>query len=629
MVESLVYEFTIDSTVVGNDYFLEGTKIVLTRKTVTGNTCKLVVSKSILDVVSLIEGLTVIVKRGSGSANSIKFQGKIFKISENNGGDIVLDCYDSLYELKKLLFTKSYDKNIDPEAGEISAIFEDIVTNGGFVSSVVDTGVSISDYTLTKFKSDRQGRLNRMSVLGQIVNYVFYNDYDNGWIRFEPEGYSVYPNVLEVGVNVFNAPSWSSDITDMRNKIYVDGAFESDTRIESFSGDGSNSSFEIEDVAETLKVTVGGVLQVLGVEGSSEVFDYSHDKELKKIVFETGSIPASGTDNVVVEYSTLVPYTSVGQDDASINLYNVTQEESYTFKDIRTSEDADVRLEALLDKLKDGSVGTSLQTDEYYLKVGQKVSVVDPTNLSRSGDYFVQEIVINYPLPVDTVSVGDESFDINDLLDSVNERLNAVEGRDDLFSEVLRQLKNVSLSVRVEPRVMTIEKLSIIGDDTLYWNSDTNGTWNDFDWGVGVTTYDDSRKVIVMGGNTYREFCIDSDFVDSNTGVTVNTTLNRFEFSASGVLVLGPVSKNNLMSSFTLVSGDVTGSLSFEVSNDDKSSWETVSNLGTSQDFDVSGSGGVYVRITETSGVSTATLSSTKSIGGTFVTPCVQLFMVN
>lgn len=635
MVSVIIYEFTIGGVVISNNYVLANTEITLSRENTEGNSASLILSKTSLDVYTITEGMEVIIKRGLVTASNTVFKGRVYNIKENNGGELVLTCYDHLYELKFLLFTKSYDRNNDPEAGEVSAIAQDIIENGGFTASVISTGTTGSDITVDKFKSDRKNRLNRLKVLSTIVNYVLYEDYNNDWIRFEPEAYSTYPNTLEVGVNVYNAPTWKSNLSSVRNKLYVDGAFEADTRIESFSGTGSETTFTLSNVAETLKVTVGGTLQVLGVEGSSSGYDYTHDKDLKKIVFESGSIPGSGTDNVVVEYTTLVPYTSVGQDDASIAAYGVTREESYTFKDIRTSEDADARLASILEKLKDPSVSTKLQTDELTIKPGQKVSVVDSNNPIRNGEYVVDKVVITYPNPVDVVTVGTELFDVNDLIESVNERLKAVESRDDLTSEILRQLINIFTSVVVESQYFTIEKLSISGSDTLYWDSTTNGIWADDAGTVGNDwaddsddVYDDSLKVIVQGNNTYREFVLDSDFVDSATGVTVNTSNNRFEFVADGVLVLGPLSKNNVMSSFTLTTGDITGSFTYEVSNDDKSTWETVPLLGTSQSFVTSGNGGVYVRITE-SASTTATLSSTKSTGGSFVTPAVKLFLVN
>ena len=62
-----------------------------------------------------------------------------------------------------------------------------------------------------------------MKVLKRLVKYSMYYDYDNDWVRFEPDGFNTYPNTLTVGSNVYNVPFWKENINAMRNKIYVDG----------------------------------------------------------------------------------------------------------------------------------------------------------------------------------------------------------------------------------------------------------------------------------------------------------------------------------------------------------------------------------------------------------------------
>lgn len=627
MVQVLIYEFTIGGVVINNDYFFQGTSITRTKDSVEGNVAKLVVSKSIFDNYTISKGMSVVVKRGTVTANKAKFKGRIYDIQENEGGDIEITCYDRLFAFKKLFFTKSYDKNIDPQGGEGSAIAKDIIENGGLSASVIDTGVTSSDVLLDKFISDLHSRNNRLSVLSRIYNYIFFDDYDNDWIRFEPEGSSSYPNMLVVGTNVFNVPVWNDKLTNMVNKAYVDGAYEEDTKIESFDGDNSTSVFTLDKTAETLKVTVDGVLQVLGVEGSSSVFDYKHDKELKTITFESGSIPASGTDNVVVEYSTLIPYRSEGQDDSSIDEFGFIKEETYIFKDIRTVEDSDTRLLAILDRLSYGTRGTVVETDEYDIYPGQIVSFSDINNSKFNGSYVVKEVTINYPEPVDSVRIGNDDFNINELFSTISERLAALESEGEITSDIIRQTIRILSSVSVSSRYTTIEKLSISGSTYLYWDSDTNGLWNQFNWADdSADVYDDSRKVLIQGDNTYREFVVDLDFVDSTSGVTVNTIDNQLEFVADSVIVLGPLSKNIIYSTFLATSGNIVGDLVFEISGDGKSTWQTIT-LGSSTLFDsFSSSDGVYVRISEDSS-SVATLSIVKDSTGRFITPVVRLFM--
>lgn len=627
MVQTPIYEFTINGSVIDHeDYVLQGTSITYTKDPSEGNRANIIVSKDLLNEQEVTKGQDIIIKRGLITANKYKFRGKIYDIVEKEGGDFELICYDRLYQFKQLFFRKSYDQNIDPQAGEISAIAKDIIENGGLSASVVDTGTSNSDILLKKYNSDLDSRRNRLKVLSKIVDYIFFDDYENNWIRFEPDGFVDYPNTLEVGDNVVTIPRWRENLTTMRNKLYVDGAFQEDTREETFSGDGSTTDFKVENIPETLEVTVGGVLQKLGIEGGSTTFDYSVDKELQTIIFESGSIPASGTDNIVVKYTVLIPYTSVGQDDASISQYGIIQEEPYNFSDIRTVEDADNRLEAILDKLKNGTSGTSFETTELDLRPGMKVDFIDINNPAKNDSYIVKEVTVNYPEPVDTVRIGTDDFNITELMDNINERLKVIEGRDSISSDILRILKNLSSDLKVESRYCVIEKLAIDGT-TLYWDSIEQGNWDEYDWADEDDTYDDTRKVIIQGNNKYKEFIIDEDFVDTNTGVTVNTTNNQLEFVANGEIVLGPITKNVSLTSYTLTSGTITGDLTIEISGDGKNNWQTVS-LGSNDNFNNFDSGeGVYIRITETSGTSTANLSSTTDGNGKFVTPAINCFV--
>ena len=134
---------------------------------------------------------------------------------------------------------------------------------------------------MDKFISNRQSRLNRLEVLNKIYGYTTKENYNAETIDFKPKGYNTFSTALVTGTNVWNVPVWSEDLSSMRNKIYVDGAFEEDTRIESFSGNASTATFTLTYTPETVECKVGGTLQKLGIPGGSATgYDFSVDREL-------------------------------------------------------------------------------------------------------------------------------------------------------------------------------------------------------------------------------------------------------------------------------------------------------------------------------------------------------------
>jgi len=402
------------------------------------DTCEVYLVNGFESIVTPVVGQNVLVTRGEvTNTDYYEFRGTIKKIKILNTG-IKLICFPPLDSFKTLLFTQSYDKNIDVEAGEGSAIAQSIIEDGGKVADVTPTGTGSSDIVLNKFISKRKTRFNRLKTLAQIYDYVIRDDYENETMVFEPEGNITFGTTLTVGVNVYNNLVWEEEVISMRNSLYIDGAFEEDTRIDKFNGDGSKTVFGLNYEPIAIKVTVGGVLQKLGVEEGSATYDYILDKQLKNISFEVA--PGVGTDNVVAEYTAKIPYTSYGRNETSISQYNVIQEDSYTFDDISTVADSESRLGSLLQKIGFADVKTVIETDVRGIIPGMFINIEDPQNTDRNGTYLVHKININYGSPNDKITVGTYVFDITEFYQNINQRLKALEGDKDAFNEIIRQI---------------------------------------------------------------------------------------------------------------------------------------------------------------------------------------------
>jgi hypothetical protein len=365
-----------------------------------------------------------------------------------------------LQELKHALFTESFDINNSEEAGEVSAIFKTIVEDYGFTASVEDSGTGSSDITVDKFRSKNNSRLDRMGMLAKILNWYFYYDYDNDWVRFEAKGYESYANKLIVGTNVFNIPKWEQDLETVRNKITIAGASELDTRQETETGDGSTATFDFTYTPESTNLTVEGVLQKQGIKDASSDYDYTIDKERKTYTFEDDSIPAVD-DEIIMTYTTKIPAKVVGSAQDSIDEYGVIQEDEFDFDDVSTIDDATTRLTQLLALLKNAPLNTNLFTDEYDIKPGQKITFEDPNNSDYDGQYIVYGVTINYPNPWDVVKIGTEQFNISDLFNTINERLKSLEMSKTELNELLRHLIDLYVTKYLKPKSYLLRKRSI------------------------------------------------------------------------------------------------------------------------------------------------------------------------
>ena len=582
---------------------LEKSKIYRTKKSTEADVVNIIFNPNIINLITPQNGQSIVISRGDATAyEEYIFRGVVERV-DNETSNWMVDCVSEYTKLKTLLVTKSWNKNIDPEAGQVSAIASTIFTDGGFTSSVVATGVAAGDVVLDKFISSRKERSNRLDVLAGLVGYLTSYDYQNAQALFEPIGTTAISTILTVGSNVYNIPRWQEASASVRNVIYVDGAFLEDSGYSNtFTGDASTTVFSLTSdfTIASVKVVVDGVTQVMGIAESSETFDYSLDKDLKKITFESGSVPSATADNIVVDFTVKVPYTSVASDQSSIDLYNggIPKEVSFTFKDIISVNDADARAEGILEKLKDAKLRTKLLTNVRNISPGNTVSVVDIKNSQYNGDYIVQSIRTNFPNPIDEVEIGEAEFNRNDFVTNVNDRLANLEGDNDLINEILRQIKQFTTTIKVRTRSLLKESRDISGSDTLYWKSDTNGTWNDFKWGNGsdVAWVAD---VLIPGNNKFEEYVLDTDYYDSGNSVGVTWDTSNQDITISDVLYSNVIAKGPTYIYATVTLGSATGTYTVEISADNKSTWQTVTVTNRTLLSSSDGTG-VFVRVTNT-----------------------------
>jgi len=209
-------------------------------------------------------------------------------------------------------------------------------------ATVVDTGTTL---TLQKFVCVGTDILSRLQVLGDIFDYQTFFDADDQTVHFEPKGNVSASNNLFVGgasSNVSNIPKWSSDNTQCVNRLTVKGAVQEVEDTETFDGDGSTVSFTLAKKPISVNVVVDGIEKKPGVVDSTAVFDYTIDKENRRITFEAASIPPAGSGNIVVKNINAIPVPVLVEDTTSQGKYGIYEAEKF-FSDIQSVSDAEQR----------------------------------------------------------------------------------------------------------------------------------------------------------------------------------------------------------------------------------------------------------------------------------------------
>lgn len=623
----LLYSFLLDSVEIVSTV-LAGTKIELDRNNQSGNTADIYIDFSVDSLKIPAVGQEIIIQRGVAVATeTTKFKGEVKKI-KIDGNKYVLTCKDKLNQLKYNLFTKSYDKNIDTEAGEFSAIFQDIVEDGGFTASVVASGTAVGDLTIDKFISKRQSRLDRMNVISKILNWVFFYDYENDWVRLEPKGTTVFTTPLVVGSNIYNVLRWDEDLESMRNSLTIDGAFEEDTREETETGDGTTAEYNFDFTPETTNCTVGGVLQVRGVSGSTTTFDYSVDKENRTYTFESGSIPA-GSAAIVMSYTTRIPVPVSGKDPSSIAKYRLEQEDAFNFKDLVTVNDAETRLSQLLELLKDAEISTTILTDEYAVEPGMKIQIEDANNPTKSGEYIVQSVVINYPEPVDSIKIGTEIFDVTKLFMTINERLRAIEIKDNGLIEQLVHLIQFNRTINYKRRYMKVESRDITGTHIV--GHPVYSGVGTYPIGVGGSF---SIIKVAQGNNVYKELIYDDDFYDpaASSFTTWDTAAQSIlveHYYPGGEMITKALDIGHIYANFTVSTGTVTGTnppavYNLFISGDGKSTWQAVTEDVKTNFTSIDGTG-IHLKIESDDFSHNPTFTNSTDSFGNINGPAIQI----
>ena len=618
--------------------------------------CKLVLTWSVATAITVENGPQVVIKRGytTGQEQNV-FKGYITAVKLNKPY-VEMTVSGMLVKLIQSSITKSFDINIDTEAGVASEIVKTMINDYTDLSadntSVVNTGTTD---VIEKFVCIETDVYERIEAIAGIYGYQFYYNLDDDLVYFEPEGYSTNSTNLEVGVNVTNLPTWVYDNSQLINKIRINGA-ESyvETTEEGQIGVTSGyttSSIQLTQSPFSVKVFSDSsspptTLRKGGVEDSTGDHEYEVDRETNQIIWNTSVYTPGASDYVEILYTYPVPVPVIRRDTASISAYGESSTVK-TFSDIKSVEDATNRATLFLQTY--ATPFTSLKcnvtdiTNDY--RVGQRVTVTDVINDIES-ELVITQIKRRFPHNYDEITVGDKEYTIAAYNTAVIDRIKRIEEEFTKNTDLVNQIFDFERTFTPQRRYLALQTSSVAGT-TLIWGHPTFGEWGTYNWGssalasfilgsslygiLGTSTLGSAFSTpvtirLVQGKMTYDEYCYDTEFHNStDSTATFDTSNKRIDFTSGQVWYSNPIDIGSTLVHATVTLGTKTGTFTIEISADSGVTWQTLSEA-TRTTLTSSDGTSCIVRITE-SGGSTGRIEPTTDAYGQRTFPAIRCRM--
>lgn len=229
-------------------------------------------------------------------------------------------------------------------------------------------------------------RITIVEVLTQLakkLNFFWYVDYERD-IHFFPKFGELAPfSITDTSNNfIYDSLEVQTDFSQIRNKVIVRGGEAvSNARTQLLSGTGDSKAFPLAyKFSELPTVVVDSVPQTVGVNGfdaSSDV-DALWDFNQRSLEFRDESIPATGTDNISVTGTPLLPVIVYANDLPSQGQYGLIE---HIVEDRRliSRDDALAFGRAELEAYKDPLNSVQFVTYTQGLRSGQVISINCPS----------------------------------------------------------------------------------------------------------------------------------------------------------------------------------------------------------------------------------------------------------
>ena len=321
----------------------------------------------------------------------IKFGGKITKIdSDLTKTDLVAQSFGKILaetEINGTVFTNKTPEFI------VESLVED-KTDLTFSSSSGASGITLSQYTA-------DGKLiDILKDLAALTNRVFYTT-GSKLLVFDDASFNDLSLVLKHGTNI-KIEDDGFDDTEIVNDLTVLGQNLQYSTTDTFNGNNSDTVFTLDNNPVVVKVSIGGV------EKTPEV-DYDFDTMARTITFATA--PASGSNNISVEYDFEKPLYIRGVRESSITTYG-RHAKKLNLPWISTKSDGIRFVQSYLNRYKDISRKVKVESGR-LLNTLQENDIVHLTNTQKAidDDFVIKSIQWSYPQMKTEIEVGEYYFD--------------------------------------------------------------------------------------------------------------------------------------------------------------------------------------------------------------------------
>lgn len=349
-------------------------------------------------------------------------------------------------------------------------IIEDIITNRTDLTyvSTITTSITISTFII----KDKRG-WDVVNELAELLNAQFRVDKNkNFYLELIEEDMS---SEIILDTNAVIDDDWDEEASQLVNKITVIGDKQLFEKTETFDGTGAEDTFTLTEFPVDINVEVDGVEQTGYVEGATSAADYRVDKGTKNIIFESGSIPASGTDNIVVRYTFSIDIKLVSQDNDSVELYGgpnkIPKEKKIVKPYITSFQEARKFANFYL-----GIYATPLLTSQWYINdytkfenfIPNQIIMVSDTLRNISGNFIIKKVERENPGRL-KVEVGWQEDNILDWSKEVQFRIKQLEEVDD-NSTILQEYDFIQNNIQIQVNTSVDKELyRDLPDDYMYF----------------------------------------------------------------------------------------------------------------------------------------------------------------
>jgi len=289
-------------------------------------------------------------------------------------------------------------------------IIENLVTNNTTLTFVRKG--SLSGITLKKYVA--VGKLiDIFRDFTALTGHMFYTNGNKEFV-LEPENHTETNFIFTHGTNC-NVLKSAYDDTEIVNDLIVLGENIRYHTIESFSGNGSLTTFTLEQGSVSTRITVGGV------EKEPEE-DYEVDSVGKTITFTTAP---SGT--ILVDYEFEKPLYIRGTKQSSIDTHGV-HAKKLIMPWIKTRNDGVRFVQQYLSRYKDIRLNIKVSVPTLFNSIAEN-DIVHLTNTIKNidSDFVVKGITWMYPEYITHLNLGEYSFDFLEIDQQLTQKIHDLE----------------------------------------------------------------------------------------------------------------------------------------------------------------------------------------------------------